>query len=200
MKRIFHLVGKKLPLGMSFEAPPLFDHYGDSDEDVEVFVKEKRINIQPYYESERFHQEQHDKEKDPSIDIHEEISCRQLADVIREGKREFDQQPASIFHSLVLDTDIQPCVSSCKADQVFFYQPSRFYHLFYDPIGEYMELHFLNVLKPPSLILPSTLGGNMKNVIHLLSQFHCPLLISDRVRNFSVRKLLGWLWWNFSFT
>jgi hypothetical protein len=63
-----------------------------------------------------------------------------------------------------------------------------------------MELHFLHVLKPPSLILRSTLGGNPKNVINLLSQFHYPLLINDKVRNFSVRKLLGWLWWKFAFT
>jgi hypothetical protein len=140
------------------------------------------------------------REKEPSIDIHEEISCHQLADVIREDKREVDQQPASTFHSPVLATDIQPYVSSCKAEQAFCYQPSRFYHLFYDPVGEYMELHFLNVLKPPRFILPSSLGGNLKNVINLLSQFYYPLLISDRVNKFSVRKLLEWLWWKFVFT
>jgi hypothetical protein len=33
----FSLVGQKIPLCMSFEAPPLFDHYGDSDEHAEVF-------------------------------------------------------------------------------------------------------------------------------------------------------------------
>jgi hypothetical protein len=130
-------------------------------------------------ENEIFYQEQHVKEKEPSIDIHEEISFHQLADVIREGKREVDQQPASTFHSPVLATDIQPYVSSCKEEQVFCYQPSRFYHLFYDPVGEYMELHFLNVLKPPRFILPSSLGGNLKNVINLLSQFHC--LLSHKV-------------------
>jgi hypothetical protein len=100
----------------------------------------------------------------------------------------------------MFSTDVQPYVSNCKEEQVFCYQPSRFYHLFYDPVGEYMELHFLNVLEPPSLILPSSLGGNMKNVINLLSQFHCPLLTSDRVNNFSIRKLFGWLWWKFDFT
>jgi hypothetical protein len=63
-----------------------------------------------------------------------------------------------------------------------------------------MELHFLHVLKPPRFILPSTLGGNVKNVINLSSQFHYPLLISDKVRKFSIRKLLGWLWWKFAFT
>jgi hypothetical protein len=87
-----------------------------------------------------------------------------------------DQQPASTFHSPVLATDIQPYVSNCKAEQAFCYQPSRFYHLFYDPVGEYMELHFLNVLKPPRFILPSSLGGNLKNVINLCHSFIVPCL------------------------
>jgi hypothetical protein len=87
----FSLVGHKLPLGMSFEAPPLFDHYGDSDEEAKVFFEEKGISIQPSNESERFYQEKHDKDKDPSIDIHEAISCHQLVDVIGADKGEVDQ-------------------------------------------------------------------------------------------------------------
>jgi hypothetical protein len=63
-----------------------------------------------------------------------------------------------------------------------------------------MELHFLHVLKPPSFILPSTLEGEMKNVIVLLSQFHYLYLISDKVNKFSVRRLLDWLWWKSTFT
>jgi hypothetical protein len=35
----FSHVGKKIPLGSSFEVPPLFDHYGDNDEDAEVFFE-----------------------------------------------------------------------------------------------------------------------------------------------------------------
>jgi hypothetical protein len=70
----FSHVGHKIPLGSSFEAPPLFDHYGDSDEYDEVFVEEKGISIQPSNENEIFYQEQHVKEKQPSIYIHEEIS------------------------------------------------------------------------------------------------------------------------------
>jgi hypothetical protein len=87
----FSLFGKKLPLGMSFEAPPLFDHYGDSDEDAEVFFEEKGILIQRSNESEIFYQEQHDKDKEPSIDIHDTISCHQLEDVIGADKGEVDQ-------------------------------------------------------------------------------------------------------------
>jgi hypothetical protein len=109
-------------------------------------------------------------------------------------------KPASILQSPVLATDIQPYVSSCKAEKVFYYQPSKFYHPFYDPIGEYMELHFLNVLNLSSFVIPSTLGGSLKNVINLLSQFYYLLLISGKVRKFSVMKLLGWLWWKFVFT
>jgi hypothetical protein len=63
-----------------------------------------------------------------------------------------------------------------------------------------MELHFLHVLEPLSFILTSTLGGEMKNVIILLSQLHCFYLSSDRVNKFAARKLLEWLWWKFSFT
>jgi hypothetical protein len=111
-----------------------------------------------------------------------------------------DQHPASTFHSLVLSIDIQPYVSICKAEHMSCYQPSRFYYLFYDPVWEYLELHFLNVLNPPKFILPSSLGGNLKNVIILLSWFYYLFLISGRVRKFFVRKLLEWLWWKFFFT
>jgi hypothetical protein len=107
-----------------------------------VFFEEKGISIHPSNESEIFYQEQHDKDKEPSIDIHEAISFHQLTDVIGEDQGEVDQQPTSTFHSLVLATDIQPYVSNCKAEQAFCYQYSRFYHLFYDPVGEYMELIF----------------------------------------------------------
>jgi hypothetical protein len=86
-------IGQMIPLCMSFEAPHLFDHYGDSDEDVEVFfvLEEKIISSQPSNETEFFYQEHHDREKEPSIDIHEDISCHNLEDVIRKGKRELDQ-------------------------------------------------------------------------------------------------------------
>jgi len=100
----------------------------------------------------------------------------------------------------VLATYIHPNLRSCKIEHVFCYQPSKFRPLFYDPIGEYMELHFLCVLEPPNFILTSTLGGKLKDVIILLSQFHHLLLITDRVNGLPVRKLLEWLWWKFAFT
>jgi hypothetical protein len=49
-------------------------------------LEEKIIRSQLSNESERFYQEQHDREKEPCIDIHEKISCHQLIDVIREDK------------------------------------------------------------------------------------------------------------------
>jgi hypothetical protein len=135
-KEKFSHAGKKIPLGISFKNPPLFDHCGDIDKDVEVFIEEKGMSIQPSDESEIFYQEKHDKDKYPSIDIHEAISCHQLVDVIRAEKGEADRQPASTFHSPVLSMDIQPDVSSCKAEKVFIYRPGNLCHLFYDPIGE----------------------------------------------------------------
>jgi hypothetical protein len=112
----FSHVGQKIPLDMSFKTPPLFDHYGDNAEDAEVFFEEKGIIIQPSNESEIFYQEQHVKEKKPSIDIHEEISFNQLAYVIKVDQGEVDQQPASTFHSSVLATYIQSEVSNCKIE------------------------------------------------------------------------------------
>jgi hypothetical protein len=44
----FSQVGKNVPFGSALEDPPSFDHYGDSDEDVEVFFEEKGISVQPY--------------------------------------------------------------------------------------------------------------------------------------------------------
>jgi hypothetical protein len=134
----FSHVGQKISLDMSFKTPPLFDHYGDSEEDVEVFffLEAKIISSHPSDENENFYQEQHVKEKHPFIDIHEEISYNQLADVFREDKRNVDQQPTSVIHSHVLATDIQPYVSSFKEKQVFCYRPSKFYHLCYDPVRE----------------------------------------------------------------
>jgi hypothetical protein len=82
-------------------------------------------------------------------------------------------------------------VSSCKDEQVFCYPSSGLlYHLFSNPVGEYMELHFFQALKPPNFVLPSALGGELKKVMYLLSQFHYLLLITDRVNEFLVRKLL----------
>jgi hypothetical protein len=106
-------------------------------------------------------------------------------------------QPASTVHPPMPARDFQPCVSSCVAEKVVCYKFSRICCLAYEPVKEYMELYFLHVLKPPSFILTSTLGGNMKNVTVLLSRLHYLLSSIDRVKELPVRKLLEWLWWKF---
>jgi hypothetical protein len=101
---------------------PVYDNYeSDSDVDMKDF-QDHTIEPFPLFSKEKHwveinhpgpaeDTEQHVREKHPFIDIHEEISCLQLADVIREDKEEVDKQPASTFHSPVLATDIQPDVS-----------------------------------------------------------------------------------------
>jgi hypothetical protein len=66
---------------------PTFDEYS----------KEEIIGCQYLYEDKSFYQEKHDRGKEPSMDIHKEISCPQLADVIEPDKGEEDQQLASTF-------------------------------------------------------------------------------------------------------
>jgi hypothetical protein len=109
-------------------------------------------------------------------------------------------QPVSTIHPLVPTREIQPCVSSCIAGMVVCYKFSVVFHLAYDPMKEYMDLYFLHVLKPPSFILTSTLGGKLKDVTVLLSRLHHLLPITDRVRELPFKKLLDWIWWKFSFT
>jgi hypothetical protein len=91
-------------------------------------------------------------------------------------------------------------VSNYKIEHVLCHKPSGFCHFLYEPLREYMELHFLHVLEPLNFILTSSLGGEMKRIIILLSQLHCFYLISDRVNKFASREFLEWIWWKFSFT
>jgi hypothetical protein len=88
-----------------YEGQPIFYEYSSDDE-------QQAYPTFDHYEDTK----QHDKEEEPSIDIHEEISCHQLADVIKADKEEVDQQPTSTLHSPVLTRDIQPYVSSCEAE------------------------------------------------------------------------------------
>jgi hypothetical protein len=80
------------------------------------------------------------------------------------------------------------------------YKFSGVHHLAYEPVKEYMDLYFLHVLKPPSFILTSTLGGKIKDVTVPLSRLHQLLVITDRVKDLPFGKLLDWLWWKFAFT
>jgi hypothetical protein len=106
------------------------------------------------------HEEGEEEPKEPFISCPEPISEQPSPGIHR---------PASTFHSPVLTRDIQPGVSNCKVEQAFCCQLHGFCHSFYEPVREYMELHFLHILEPPSFILISTLGGRLKDAIVLLS-------------------------------
>jgi hypothetical protein len=68
-----------------------------------------------------------------------------------------DSQPISTSHPPVPTNDIQPCMSSCGAEQAFCYKFHRICHSFYEPVNEYMEWHFLHILEPPYFISTSIL-------------------------------------------
>jgi hypothetical protein len=57
----------------------------------EEYSEPESIGCQYSYESEISYQEQHDREKDPSMDRHEEPSFSQLADVIGADKGEMEE-------------------------------------------------------------------------------------------------------------
>jgi hypothetical protein len=63
----------------------------------EEYSEAKSISSQPSYESESSYQEQHDREEEPSMDIHEETPCSQLADVIRADRGEMEELKVQII-------------------------------------------------------------------------------------------------------
>jgi hypothetical protein len=96
---------------------PAYDSY-ESDSDVDMkdfqdhtiepsllYIKEKCF-VEIIHPGLIENTEQHVKEKHPFINIHEEASFPQLANVVRENKGGLDQQSASAFPSPVLATDI----------------------------------------------------------------------------------------------
>jgi hypothetical protein len=176
-----------------------------------LFIKEK------YYE-EINHPEQHDEEQSfPTVPVYDDYESDPWESYEEEKEQQKGQfiscpepvseqpssevsQPASASHPPELAREIQQCVSSCVAEKAACYKFSGVCRLSYEPVKEYMELYFLHVLKPPSFILTSSLGGKLKNVTVLLSRLHSLLSIIDRVNKFAARKLLEWLWWKFAFT
>jgi hypothetical protein len=91
-------------------------------------------------------------------------------------------------------------MSSCGVEQAFCYKFHKIFHSFYEPVNDYMEWHFLHILEPPYFISTSSFEEKLKGVAILLSQLHHLLMVTDRVKELPVRKLLEWLWWKFSFT
>jgi hypothetical protein len=102
-------------------------------------------------------------------------------------------KPVSASHPPVPTNDIQPCMSSCGAEQAFCYKFHRIFHSFYEPVNEYMEWHFLHALEPPYFISTSAFGEKLKDVTVLLSRLHHLLVITDRVKSFhSGSYLIGY--------
>jgi hypothetical protein len=58
----------------------------------------------------------------------------------------------------MLSRDIQPGVNRCKAEHVLCHHPSGFCPMSYEPVKDYMEMHFLHVLKLPKLYLDFNIG------------------------------------------
>jgi hypothetical protein len=134
-------------------------------EDTEKQIEEHSLPTIPVYEDYESnpwesHEEEKEQKKGQSISYPELTSEWPSPEI---------NQPASSFHSPVLTRDIQPGVSNCKAKKAFCCQLHGFFHSFYEPIREYMELHFLHILNPPRFIQISALGGRIKDVIIQLS-------------------------------
>jgi hypothetical protein len=100
----------------------------------------------------------------------------------------------------VLIRDIQPQVNNCVAEEVVCRQFSGIGHSFDDLVSEYMEWHFPYALEPPYFISTPACKEELKSVVILRSRLHHLLVIIDRRKELLSRKLLGWLWWKFSFT
>jgi hypothetical protein len=73
------------------------------------------------------------------------ISC---PEPVSEQPSSEDSQPVSSSHPPMPTNDIQPCMSSCGAEQAFCYKFHKIFHSFYEPVNEYMEWHFLHILEP----------------------------------------------------
>jgi hypothetical protein len=140
----------------------------------EEYSEEESIGCQSSYESESSYQEQHDREKEPSMDIHEETSCSQLADVVRADKGKMEElevqfisclkpvnekisprinRPASVLYPPVHSDNIEQRVSNNEVQKVISYQSSFLDYKFCDPVGLYMELCFPKSLEPAKLFI-----------------------------------------------
>jgi hypothetical protein len=133
------------------------------------YSEEESIGYQSSYESESSCQEQHNRKKDPSTDIHEEISFSQLADVIGADKGEMEEinvqlisciepvnekispginQPASLLYPPIHSMDIEQQLSNDEVQEVFSDQLSFPDYKCFDPVELYLEMCFPQVLDP----------------------------------------------------
>ena len=155
----------------------------------EEYSEAESIGCQSSYESESSYQEQHDREKEPSMDIHEETSCSHLADVIRADKGEMEElkvqfifcleptneqvspgisRPASVLYPPVHSENIKRQVSNHEEQEVISYHSIFPDYKFCDPVELYMELFFPKELEPTKLFILSSFGGISSVPIHVL--------------------------------
>jgi hypothetical protein len=214
---------------------PEYDSYeSDSDVDMKDF-QDHTIEPFPLYIKEEHcveinhlgpakDTEQHDREEEPSMDIHEETSCSQLADVIGADKGEMEElkvqfisclepvnekvspgisRPASVLYPPIHSENIKRWVSNHEEQEVISYQSSFPDYKFCDPVGLYMELCFPKALEPAKLFILSSFGGISSVPIHvffMLSYFPYLLwIICSKEKNY-ITEQSRWLWWKFAFT
>jgi hypothetical protein len=122
------------------------------------------------------------------------------ADPVSEQPPPEISEPTLVVHQPVLIRDIQPHVNKNVVEEVVYRPFSRIHHSFYEPVSEYMEWHVLYALEPPYSISTSPCEEKLKSVAVLLSRLQYLQVIIDRRKGLLSRKLLEWLWWNFSFT
>jgi hypothetical protein len=174
------------------QAYPTFDHYKHTEE---PFGKQNSPMVPIYdeYESD-LEESQQEEEKEPegqSALRSEPVSKQPLPEI---------NQPMIVVHPPVLTIDIQPHIHSCVAEEAAYHQFFGVCHWSYEPVKEYMELHFLHKLEPPHFISTSACKEGLKSVTIMMSWLHHLFEIIDKRKELPFRKLLDWLWWKFSFT
>jgi hypothetical protein len=190
----------------------------------EEYSEAESIGCQSSYESESSYQEQHDREKEPSMDIHEETSFSHLEDVIRADKGEMEElkvqfisylepanekvspgisRPTSVLYPPVHSENIERQVSNQEVQEVISCQLRFPDYKLCDPVGLYMELRFPKALEPTRLFILSSLRGMVgvpNHVLILMSYFPYLLWIICSEENNYITEQSGWLWWKFDFT
>jgi hypothetical protein len=176
------------------QAYPTFDHYKDTDQH-DSEQSHPLVPIYDEYESDTGGS-QEEEEKEPE----EQLSTYFIPEPVSEQPPSENSEPTSVVHSPVLIRDIQPHVSNSVAEEAACRPFSKIRHSFYDPVSKYMEWHVLYALEPPYFISTSACEEKLKSVVILLSRLHHLLVTIGRRKELLFRKLLGWLWWKFSFT
>jgi hypothetical protein len=162
---------------------------------LEEYLEVESIGCQFLMKVKISYQEQHDREKELSMDIHEETSYSQLAYVIEVGKGEMEElkvqfisclepaneqaspgisRQASVLYPPVESENIKQWVSNKEVQQVISYQLSFRDYKLCDPVGLYMELCFPKAMEPAWLFIFSSLRGMLSvpnHVLVLLSYF-----------------------------